>query len=67
MSTTPSGVWNDAPTGQTLTQGAFWHCMQNIGMNPPGASGRPSTCVWYTSPHCCPSGTARDQMQYCVH
>ena len=33
MSTVPSGVAKVAPTGQTLTLGAFWHCCHGVGMN----------------------------------
>ena len=41
MRTVPSGAENVAPTGQTFTQGGFWHCWQGAGMNcvpPPGRS-----------------------------
>ncbi len=64
MSTVPSGVENVAATGQTLTQGGFWHCWQGVGMNcvpPPGSS--PSN----TSIHSIGSGAKWPSMHAVVH
>src|SRR5512141_1247371 len=64
MSTTPSGVENVAPTGQTFTHGAFWHCWQGVGTNcvpPPGSAGS------YTWIHSIGSGAKCPSMQAAVH